>query len=367
MGFKINTDSALRNLIKEKSLEIYKRAAVGIQNTEYFKIFHSSLVSYISSRDIKEFKVILMSKNDMSLLSDGYYEKLCQVLDSDNTVFNSHVILNGSLDIVSSYNESSPKNSGDARKIYLEISKSYITFVIHPGKNLSFFIDGDEFGEAIFYTNDELLSYQKMVDVSEMPSLFDEYRKHLMLRNNYNKFFIPKSHLESLRVDLKSSLDNEKFVDSHKHLLNNKPEDLFREDLRHFLQSKLRAKFLSREVILENFKRLDIFLIDESGSGLYLIEVKWVGTSISKCGKKIGTSYDESDIYPDAIKQTVNYINQLHFEDKNIKIGYLAVFDARLEAIDDTKTDLKSLSLEESAVAKFRRLPNFRVYNQHPK
>ncbi|MBP1615733.1 MAG: hypothetical protein H6Q13_3181, partial [Bacteroidetes bacterium] len=194
-------------------------------------------------------------------------------------------------------------------------------------------------------------------------------RQRLKSRDVYNKFFVSKSHLLSLKTDMGSQLDDKKYIYDNKQLLENKPEDKFREDLRFFLSEKLKANFLSKEYILENFKRLDIFILDESGYELYLIEVKWVGISINPSGKKTGTSYSERDIVPNAVKQTVGYLRQLFDEQKNIKLGYLAVFDARKEDLPDTGNSINNLCFEnEDAIhfRKFRKIADFRVLNEHP-
>lgn len=118
-----------------------------------------------------------------------------------------------------------------------------------------------------------------------------------------------------MKKDLNSMVGEEQFIKDHCHLLNNKPEDRLRENLRHFLNMRLKATLLTKEYILANFNRLDIFILDESGTELYLIEVKWVGECISAEGKKISkTSFDETDINPKAVIQSVKYLKQLHYE-----------------------------------------------------
>lgn len=362
-----NGNAQLQALIRKKQESIYKRRSDGFQNTECFKRFHSSLVSYINSRTILEHKVLLITKTDLESLPENFYDRLCLSLSSDEFVFHPMVVIDCNLNITS-YSKAQVANSSvEVRNVYREISTDFVLFVIHPNSDLNYFIDGDEVGESVFYTSDDVSSYNKKFDVSQIKDVFAGYRNHLTIRSNYNKFFVPKSHLESLRVDLSSSLEKEQFFESNRHLLINRPEDSFRDDLRQYLELNLRATLLTKEYILENFKRLDIFLLDETGSGLFLIEVKWIGVSVRSCGKKIGTMYGEADIHPGAIIQTIGYIEQLHKEGKNIKLGYLAVFDARAQEVSDTSFDYSALNLDERVLSKFRRLENFRVVNVHPR
>src|SRR5690606_21096099 len=128
-----------------------------------------------------------------------------------------------------------------------------------------------------------------------------------------------------------------KFIADYKHLLRNKPENTFRDDLREFLKFNLRVTQV-KEFLLENMKRLDIYLYDEFGE-IYLIEVKWVGQSIHPQGKKVGISFDGRDINPKAFFQVLDYLEELDNKGQNIVRAYLVVFDARKEDLNDTGND----------------------------
>ena len=129
--------------------------------------------------------------------------------------------------------------------------------------------------------------------------------------------------------------------------------------------------FVYREVVLENLERLDIELMDEGGNDLYFIEIKWVGESIGPQGDSIGTSYNASPrINPDAVKQVLNYIRELLNENKNFKIGYLAVFDARKNDLPDTGEGISENDVPKDLIEYFPRfikLPDFRVKNINPR
>lgn len=369
MNYNFRNNPDFKDILKQKERDIIKRTSEGIQETETFKQLHLSLVSYLKASAKLDFKVLLISKQDFENLSDDCYDKLVNILDSDDCVLNNYVVLNAELNIVNKTRDGKYQNSNDARKIYAELSHEYIVFLLQPHAMINYFIDGEDFGEGIFFTMDAYKSYEERKTIDYINELFDDYRQYLRNRNNYNKFFISKAHLLSLKDDLKSTLEEKEFIKEHKHLLENKPEDKFRDDLRMFLSNKLKASFLSKEYILENFNRLDIYMLDESGNELYLIEVKWVGTSIHRQGKKIGTSFEEKDITPDAVKQSVSYLKQLHNEQKNIKLGYLAVFDARKNDLPDTGKNISETIFgdeDKMHYRKFRKIPDFRVINEHP-
>lgn len=370
MNFNFKKNSAFKDLIKSKEKEIMKRTLNSFQETNEFKAFHGALLTYLNSRERQDIKALLITKEHVVNLVPSFYPKLQSSLDSDIGIQYNSLILDSNMDITGHEMIYSKGDSNEARKLYAELSKEYLVFLLLPGKVIKYFIDGDDFGDGIFFSIADYISYDEKMPIQRINELFIEYRQQLTVRNTYCKFFISKSHLKSLRMDMKATLDEKRFIEKYKYILQNKPEDLFREDLRLFLTGKLKANFVAKESILENFKRLDIVMLDESGNDTYLIEVKWVGTSIHGDGKKLGTSYDESDITPAAIKQSVSYINQLNKERKNIKIAYLAVFDAREDQdLRDTGTNIKEDILDEEDKKffnQFRKIEDFKVKNFHP-
>jgi hypothetical protein len=370
MDFNFKNNPSFKEILKAKEREILKRTFNSFQETNEFKIFHNALHSYLNSRERLDMKLLLITKEDVSGLPPDFYHDLELSLDTDIGIQYNSLILNHKLEIIQYEKVSTKSDSNEARKLYAELSKEFLVFLLLPGKVIKYFIDGDDFGDGIFFTMADYISYAEKRPIEKINELFIQYRQQLVSRNTYCKFFLSKSHLKSLRQDIKSSLDEKKFIEKYKYLLNNKPEDLFREDLRLFLNEKLKAVLISKEQVLENFKRLDIVMLDESGSDFYLIEVKWVGTSVHHEGKEIGTSYHEQDITPAAIRQSVSYINQLSKERKNIKIAYLAVFDAREDqCLRETGTDIKEDILDEEDKKffnQFRKIEDFKVKNFHP-
>lgn len=329
LNFKNNYN--FQNILKQKKEEILRRAASDIQDSSKFKQLHSSFVSYLKSNAFSDFKAVLISKEAIESLPEEFYTQLESVLNSDDGILCNYLVLNNQLSIIDKARDNKyNSDSNEARKLYIELSKDYVVFLLQPDETVSFFIDGNDFIEGIFLSLKDMKSYTAKKDISKITDLFSEYQAYIADRNVYSNFFISKSHLKSLKKDLNSMVGEEQFIKDHCHLLNNKPEDRLRENLRHFLNMRLKATLLTKEYILANFNRLDIFILDESGTELYLIEVKWVGECISAEGKKISkTSFDETDINPKAVIQSVKYLKQLHYEKQNIKLGFLVVFDAR--------------------------------------
>lgn len=371
MDFNFKNNN-FQSILKQKREEILKRTTLGIQESSKFKQLYSSLVSYLKNNAFTDFKAILISKENIEELPDSFYDILEDTLNSDTGIFNNYLILDSQLSIIDKARDSKYSiDSNDVRKLYVELSKSYVIFLLQPQEAISLFIDGEDFIEGVFLSLKDMQSYTSKRDITKIVELFDEYQTHLKNRCIYNKFFISKSHLKSLKKDLKSTISEDKFIEEFCHLLENKPEDRFREDLRHFLKDRLKANLLAKEHVLANFKRLDIFILDESGTELYLIEVKWVGECVSADGKSISTTaYSEKDINPNAVIQSVKYLKQLDSEKENIKLGFLVVFDARKDQnLTDTVNNFDEKLLEEEHrkhYKKFRKVKDFKVKNLHP-
>lgn len=362
-------DNSFKQFLKEKETQIHIRTENGIQETDNFKGLHRCLVSYHNKRSVTDFTALLISKDEISNLIDNFSEKLFANLDSEECAVNNHLLFDRNLD-VNETERKEIKDNNTARNFYLELSNTICVFLINP-KGVHYFIDGKDIGETIFFTTDTLKSYNELKDITKIIEIFNDYRAHLKNRDIYSNFFTSKSAKASLCQHLQGSpskKDYENFQDEHKQLLENRPEVRFRDDLIAFLKRTLKANVLAREYLLDNLKRLDIYINDDYGE-LYLIEVKWVGISIHPLGNRIGTSYNSNHINPAAIVQSVDYIRQLSEEGKNIKLGYLAVFDARYEDLPDTTEDFDDTLISDDLIKfykKYIKLPDFKVINRHP-
>ncbi len=372
MNFNFKTDKDFLSILLQKRAAIIAKTSIDIREINQFKELHASLITYVKNNNFNDFKAILIEKEEIKNLPSDFYLALERQLNLEDSVVSNFIYLNRDLAIIKKErNFSYNSDSETARKHYRTLSLKYIVFLLQPEHNVSLFIDGEDYIQGIFLTPKDIQSYIAKKSIADLPLLLDEYRLHLKKRDTYSKFFISKSHLKSLRHDLQSDLAEDKFIHEYRHLLENTPEDRFREDLRYFLQSRLKANLLAKEYILQNFRRLDIFIIDESGFELYLVEVKWVGECISNDGKRISnTSFDEKDICPAAVIQSVKYIHQLALEKKNIKLGFLVVFDARKnQNLNDTCNNFNQSILDEDDkkyFSRFKKIPDFKVENLHP-
>lgn len=361
-----------RDLIKQKEGEIIKRTTSGIFENDNFKRLQAALNTFQKNFPYVDFMSILIPKAEIENLNSNISDIIEKQLNSIYGSGHNHVVVDRNFDIQESERRHF-RDGNHVRRIYTDMSKEICIFQLSI-QGVHGFVDGDDFGDSIFFTLDDQKSFNKLKSIDQLDEILQEYKIHLRKRDTYSKFFVTKTGKKALYKILggqeKLALTEDEFVETHKQLLNNKPEDDFREDLRFFLNNNLKNNLLQKEFVLDNFKRLDIFITDEFGL-LYLIEVKWVGTSIHPSGGEIGTKYDHKNINPDAIIQSVDYIRELQESGQNIKIAYLAVFDAR-DKIDlpDTFDGFdKSVFVDgmEKYFYKFRKIEDLKVQNQHPR
>ncbi len=367
-------------LIKSKAAEIERRTNTGIHDDLNFKKFRTNLYTYKDMHPLTGFVSVLIDREHIKLLIDNCTENLFESINQCIATAHNHLIVDHTCSIISTelkHFDSSQK----AKSIYLELSKKWCVFVIKK-VDIHYFVDGDDVGEIIFFTKEEEARYKERKSVTQLSEIFDQYRIKLSQRDSYSKFFVSNSSkkalLKLLITDGKALTETdpkkqkkveERFLLDNKQLLENKPEDRFREDLRKYLDDQLKATVeVTREHLLENLKRIDILITDEYGD-LYLIEVKWVGTSVHSGGGEIGITFKDSDINPDAIVQTIDYLWQLQQQNKYIKMGYLVVFDARDANLPDTVATFEIAKLKPQSAtfySRFMKIKDFRVINQHP-
>lgn len=369
--FSDNTEFA--RLIESKKQDILRRTDDGIQDTRQFQQLLSLLSESRRKNEEQDYRLVLISKTDLLSLCNDADARVIDLFHSTDFLTNRTVQVDAGLGIISRNNQPFPADNNEARRYFTSLSADggdYVVFLIAPNATVNYFIDGVDYGNGVFYTLEAQRRYQERKSIEQLESVLNDYRVSLTYQDTYLKFFVTKAGLRALHAALKSAEDEDTFVKSHKHLLNNSPEELFREDMRQYIMQHMRV-VVSREVMLEDLDRLDIKLTDEMGSDLYFIEVKWVGESINNSGQKIGTAYHASPrINPDAVRQVVGYIDQLLEQKENVKIGYLAVFDARKDDMEDTGKDITESVLPDghrSNYHRFVKLPDFRVKNINPR
>lgn len=370
MKTRFSQNANFKDLLKRNQDAIVDAALNGLEATDNFKLMQSLIKAMCDKHPDNSFKYIVISEEDLHNLTNNADSAIEQLFTNPIFVQNRHIVIDSNFNIQEVHNELH-KDNNETRRIFTQMSKDgIVVFMVAPEGIINYFVNGRDGGDSIFYESSTLHSFNSKKTISELPRVLEEYRRHLKLRDTYSKFFVEKSHLKSLRIDLNSELNEEQFIKANKQLLRNTPEDCFRDDLRMFLKEKLKVFFVQKEVMLESLKRLDIAMIDEDGEGLYFIEVKWVGTSIHHLGKKIGTTYSaQPRIVPDAFKQSTSYITELLVEEKDFKLGYLAVFDARDEELPDTGLGMTIDQIPEKdrpAYYRHIKLDDFRVINEHP-
>lgn len=354
-----------RKILAQKEEDINVRTHNEIQDHESYKKLHVGLISFHKKNAINDFIAILIKKEEVEKFNISSVIKIPL-----NINMNYHLV-NRNFEILKS-EKKELNDETNAEAYYKELSKEFCVFLVTP-EGINPFVDGQNIGKLVFYKKKEYRSYRKLAEITELDELFQKYRRHITYRYNYDNFFVSKSAKRALFEHLYGTGQNnkkkEKFVKENAQLLQNKPEDRFRESLRIFLKTHLRRDILfGKEYILENFKRLDINIYDDFGD-LYFIEVKWVGKSVHAEGNVIETEYTSDHINPAALEQSIEYIKALYEDEQNIKIGYLAVFDARYEDLPDTmvKMDVSNIPVDDRKFLEiFRKIPDFRVLNNHP-
>ena len=369
MDFNFENNADFLNLLKVKENQILEKTSDDIQESEGFKAIRAGLKSMLKNNPFNGARLILFNEEEIFKLKLENVGDFNQLFSSEDFTYHQKLELNGSLDIISKERVELPKDSNNARKTYSELSKEkYVVFFL-LNNSVNYFIKGEDESESIFFSLEDLNRFNERKSINHIKEVLVDYQTSLEKnQNHYKKFFIELSHLKSLYVDLKSPIGLKDFIKDYCHLVRNKPENTFRDDLHNFLKSNLRVSQV-KEFLLDNKKRLDIYLYDEFGE-VYLVEVKWVGVSIHQDGKKIATrGFEAKDINPDAINQTLNYLDELHKMKQNIMRAYLVVFDARKEDLPDTGDNFDDSKLNETQrfhYSKFEKLKDLRVKNYHP-
>lgn len=362
-------NQAFKTLLQTKRREIQQRTSDGVQETPQFQRLYILLGGCAQKYKENDFHLVIISKDDLRRLDDKANEYVERLFKDSNFISNRTVKVDSKLQIIASDNALYPEKNNDARRYFEALSNGdYVCFLIDPDLEINYFIDGNGYGDGIFYTAQARKAYEELKTIDKLEEVLNEYRIVLKNQDTYVKFFVPKSQLKTLKGMSDSTLSDKQFIQEYKHLLRNKPEECFREDIRNYIKRNMKV-VVHRELMLEDRDRLDIELFDEDGKELYFLEIKWVGESIHADGDRLGTAYDETRIKPKAVIQVVGYIKQLQEEKQNIKMGYLIVFDARKENLADTgegvTEEMLPVELREH-YHRYKKLKDFRVINANP-
>lgn len=368
---RFSNNPEFKALLAEKKQEIYQLTKDGIQETAQFRKLKTLLLEARRKNPEEDFRHILISKQDVLSLCEDASERVIELFNSYDFLTNRTVNIDSQLRILNFSNDPFPERNNDTRRYCASIATGDIVgFLLSPDATLHYFIDEKDYGDGVFYTAEARKGYEELKTIERMEEVLNDYRVSLQQQDSYLKFFVTKAALKAFHQIASPETDEKSFLTDNKQLLNNKPEELFREDLRNYIKRHMKI-VVTREVMLENLDRLDIELTDEAGRDLYLIEIKWVGKSINAAGNGYGAEYKATPrINPDAVNQVVGYIDELLKAHQNIKIGYLAVFDARKEDMPDTGTGVTEEVVSKDIkqhFARFKKIPDFKVRNINPR
>lgn len=338
-------------------------------NKENYQRFYNLLVT--GSQRYKEgsaIKVVGISEEAMDKLGENV--DVDALFTNRQFVDNTFILVDEDLNIINASANKIPSSNEKARALLVQLSADgYLYFEIFPSSLINRFVQGEVFDESPFFSEEEYSRFIEKKPLEKINEVFEVYRTALTNRNRYMKFFLPKASLRSLYIAKGRPGNEEAFVRSNINLLRNSPENIFREDLREYLRSNVAAELDTKEFMLDNGQRIDISLVDSIGNGLYLIEVKWLGKAISPEGDDFGTTYNQSHIVPAAFNQTVDYIRLLTEEGRDVKKGYLVVFDAR-SGVYPEMGDAMSMGAYNNEnrpyVRKFEKIKDYKVINIHP-
>ena len=362
-----------KRLLDEKKQDIVQRTSDGVQETSQFQRLRSLLSESRRKNEEQDYRLVIISKTDVENLCSDADIKVAELFKNAIFLTNRTIYVDANFAILNYNNDLFPADNNEARRFFASLSSTedaWVVFHIAPNATINYFINGNDYGDGVFYTLDAQNSYEERKTIECLQDVLDDYRINLTYQDTYLKFFVTKAGLHALHELKKSKEKMDTFVTNHKHVLNNKPEYLFQNDIRNYIQQHMKV-VVSREVMLEDLDRLDIELTDEGGNDLYFIEIKWLGESINPAGDDVATEYKAVPrIRPDAVKQVVGYIDELIKEKKNIKIGYLAVFDARKEDLPDSGEGITETDVPEELrdhFPRFVKLKDFRVKNENPR
>lgn len=121
-----------------------------------------------------------------------------------------------------------------------------------------------------------------------------------------------------------------------------RPEHILRDSLTQFLKMRLRNAEVRPEQIVDKSHPVDIKITWSLANHLALIEIKWMGKSLSKVGKRFKQIYNRQRAL-DGAQQLSDYLdaNLKQAPVKSTK-GYLVIFDARRWGCNNKTTSVDS-------------------------
>lgn len=129
---------------------------------------------------------------------------------------------------------------------------------------------------------------------------------------------------------------------SSRLLLTNKPEAIMRGSLTQHLRTALRdhAEVFEESNVSET-EPVDIKITFMTTGHRCLVEIKWLGRSVSPDGASLATSYSAPGRVIEGAKQLADYLDKHENRSPSVRtVGHLVVFDARREGITSVPPDI---------------------------
>lgn len=344
--------------IKKFAHNYSKQSRIDIINAPKFRILKSNYLDKfwekrVNKRDLYTIYIDLKDIEELDLLSlSGNLNSV--IINELKT--NNILRVNNRFEVIES-KWYSPKTTTEAREYFSNLSLNGKCVCFFGQEGVDLFINGvNEIQTNIFYSMEDFKRYSEKYHISEINKVFEIYKNLLKEQYVYSYFFAEKATCN--QVELKSSNSN---------IVKNKPEKLMRDHLRSFLNDRVQGTFLSENELSASKRKLDIHT--EVDNQYYFFEIKWLGSSISDCGKKIVEPYPNvNDRARKGVKQTLEYIEELiNVMKVNLKAGYLVIFDARQET---SELDYKDMSFIEDELKKyliyFDKFDSLILKNRHP-
>jgi len=182
-------------------------------------------------------------------------------------------------------------------------------------------------------THNHFDSYKDVIDIrflsgiKDYKKLFKDFFHTRVQYDPFNNYFLDKNDTPK---------EWHKLIGENPKLLKVKPEERFQKNLEQFLKDYCTDKVID-EVRNRYGERYDIW-VSTNEDKIYVIEIKWLGKSISTSGN-ILDAYNNSERAVDGAKQLKDYVDNAEvymrqFGEFNIHCGILVVFDAREEMSD---------------------------------
>lgn len=268
---RFSNNPEFKALLAEKKQEIYQLTKDGIQETAQFRKLKSLLLEARRKTPEADFRHILISKQDLLSLCEDASERVVELFNSYDFITNRTVNIDSQLRILNFSNDPFPENNNDARRYCASVATGdTVGFLVSPDATLHYFINEKDYGDGVFYSAEARKGYEELKTIEHLEEVLNDYRVSLQQQNTYLKFFVTKAALKAFHQLTSPDTEEKVFLADNKQLLNNKPEELFREDLRNYIKRHMKI-VVTREVMLESLDRLDIELTDRVSSSLYQI------------------------------------------------------------------------------------------------